>query len=336
MSTVIPKFRLSGFVIGLLIVAALLVIFSFCAPYIFTGTSSERLNFKNTGPIGDTIGGLMGPFINLSAVIVTGLAFYMQFKANELQVSIFSSQLEVAKSQFAEEQADAKKQIKRQQFESQFFEMLRLHKENVTEMGVVSILDGGKGEGREAFRIMKEELTYLLVNAGFGTDLTSAEFNAAYDIFFNGYNVEYSRHLSTPSVNLITGQNLVGPGPTVSFLDFMGHSGLLAHYYRHLFMMVKFVTESEVVDDYEEKLKYLKILRAQLSNSEQVLIFYNWVGKYGKKWENDENQFFTEYRMIHNLIKDDLVTYKYVGDQLTFLENKPVKLRKLALFEYQE
>lgn len=69
----------------LLVLALGLILFSFFAPSIFTKHSS----FAETGQIGDTIGGLMNPFIAIAGVIVTGLAFYMQYLANKIQVENF-------------------------------------------------------------------------------------------------------------------------------------------------------------------------------------------------------------------------------------------------------
>lgn len=74
----------------LIYISIFAVAFSFVAPYLFTlSTGVLRLQFDQTGPIGDTIGGLMNPFIALSGVCVTFLAFYMQFKANNIQVRNF-------------------------------------------------------------------------------------------------------------------------------------------------------------------------------------------------------------------------------------------------------
>src|SRR5579863_1029574 len=81
---------------------------------------SKRLDFTNTGQIGDTIGGLTSPFIGLSAVLVTGLAFYMQYRANKLQVSIFKAELEETREQFSREQESQKEQLRLEQFEGQF------------------------------------------------------------------------------------------------------------------------------------------------------------------------------------------------------------------------
>ena len=67
-------------------------------------------------------------------------------------------------------------------------------------------------------------------------------------------------------------------------------------------MMVKNVVEQdEEYLSYIEKRQYLKILRTQLSNNEQILLFYNWYSDIGSDWENDNNKFFTDFRMIHNI-----------------------------------
>ena len=86
---------------------------------------------------------------------------------------------------------------------------------------------------------------------------------------------------------------------------FSGHYDELNRYYRHLYQTVKIVAnyDSKIIS-YDEKRKFLRMLRAQLTSDEQLLLFYNWVSgpMYGEDWEKqNENHFFTEYRMIHNL-----------------------------------
>ena len=66
-------------------IALLLVVFGCLAPWLFTGTGCERLDFTDTGQIGDTIGGAMGPFIAMAGVFLTFVAFLMQVRANEIQ-----------------------------------------------------------------------------------------------------------------------------------------------------------------------------------------------------------------------------------------------------------
>ena len=91
----------------------------------------------------------------------------------------------------------------------------------------------------------------------------------------------------------------------IDYPIFKGYSSQLGHYYRHLYQTVKFVvSQPENKVSYEEKRSYLRILRAQLSNIEQALLFYNWYSDFGKQWENTSNKFFTDYRIIHNLYND--------------------------------
>lgn len=80
----------------LLLVAFLLVVFAFFAPSFLTRYCSE---YENCGQIGDTIGGLMNPFISIAAVIVTGLAFYAQYEANQkIETQIKNEKIEKIES----------------------------------------------------------------------------------------------------------------------------------------------------------------------------------------------------------------------------------------------
>ena len=66
-------------------ISLLLVIGGCFAPWLFTGEGCDRLDFTKTGHIGDTIGGVMGPFIAMAGVFLTFVAFLMQVRANEIQ-----------------------------------------------------------------------------------------------------------------------------------------------------------------------------------------------------------------------------------------------------------
>ena len=118
-----------------------------------------------------------------------------------------------------------------------------------------------------------------------------------------------------------------------NYKPFSGHSSRLGHYFRHLYLTVKSIANSTIVTDYDEKMKYLRILRAQLSNHEQILLFYNWLSEYGSDWENKKHSFFTEYCMIHNLWYDSLFDDPFVSDKVNYLRTKEVTLRKGKMFE---
>lgn len=69
-----------------IILSALLIVFGCFAPSLLTGDSQcEMFDFSETGQIGDTIGGTMGPFVAIAGVLMTFIAFLMQVRANEIQ-----------------------------------------------------------------------------------------------------------------------------------------------------------------------------------------------------------------------------------------------------------
>ncbi|MBL7806591.1 MAG: hypothetical protein JNN28_02185 [Saprospiraceae bacterium] len=73
----------------------------------------------NSGTIGDTIGGTMGPFVAIIASALTFLAFWIQFKANEQQKADMGEQ----KEQYAAERA-----------ETRFLEMVKICRDNINEL----------------------------------------------------------------------------------------------------------------------------------------------------------------------------------------------------------
>ncbi|WP_188626351.1 hypothetical protein [Pedobacter quisquiliarum] len=150
----------------LLLAAVMLILLSLLAPFLLTrSAASDGFDFSKTGPIGDTISGLMNPFIAMSGVIVTGLAFYIQYKANKQQREFFEKEQKSNKILLQDQIYNQNRQNQIQQFESQFYEMLKLHRENITEMKINGYdfeeVDNGlkrrekDTEGRKLFVVME-------------------------------------------------------------------------------------------------------------------------------------------------------------------------------------
>ena len=59
-------------------------------------------------------------------------------------------------------------------------------------------------------------------------------------------------------------------------------NGILDHYFRHLYRIIKFVDESRCLTNVE-KYNYLCLLRAQLSKDELLMLFYNGLSDYGNE-----------------------------------------------------
>ena len=68
--------------IGWYVLTGVIILFALFAPFLFTRPGV--IDFSETGQIGDTIAGTMGPFIAIAGVVVTFLAFLMQKKANDI------------------------------------------------------------------------------------------------------------------------------------------------------------------------------------------------------------------------------------------------------------
>ncbi|CAM1366269.1 putative phage abortive infection protein [Tenacibaculum xiamenense] len=297
------------------------------------------------------------PCIMVIGALLTLLAFWTQIDANE----------------------KIQKQFEFQQFESQFFEMLRLHKENITEMKITGYgrllsykFDDFKEmnlksfkkaketdltqyvryiENRKVFYNMNVELiacvkliTEKFLDLKNENKLSSKEkeevLKLSYRIFFFGSKSDlikgneiisddevqkiksHLNHIQDKHRKSFGDKNSFGKNNTtiyIKYKPFTGHENRLGHYYRHLYATVKYVIEKEKegLFDYKKSREYLKLLRSQMSNDEQILLYYNFLFGFGYNWDSskstisptdnkntskgEKNQFLTKYRMLHNL-----------------------------------
>lgn len=99
------------------------------------------------------------------------------------------------------------------------------------------------------------------------------------------------------------------PELKVSNQLYEGHSDFLGHYFRHLFQMVKYVSSlNDSLFDEETKSGYVKMLRSQMSDYEQILLYYNSLTEQGDAWNKTHGSRFPQdagyisrFRMIKNL-----------------------------------
>jgi len=138
-----------------------------------------------------------------------------------------------------------------------------------------------------------------------GPDLWSADIEFVKKIRPNIYS-PYIRLSDTPKRNLGYRWKLSVPSDDpnqffildISYKTFGGRTSRLGHDYRHLFQTAKFIASQ---DDAElpNKYEYIKTLRAQLSNHEQLLLYYNSLSDFGTPWLT--NGYFTNDLMVKNL-----------------------------------
>lgn len=272
-----------------------------------------KIDYSKLGPYGDLIGGIMNPVVAFIGIIAASLAFYAQYRAN----------------------SQVQKQFKIQQFESQFYEMLRIHNSNVQEMDIAN-----KIKGRKCFMRMFYEFEFIYLSLfniydtgkdSFNWNYTKEELSDfAYKVFFFGIGsisnrvilrlIDETHHpiIVLLIKNLEDIQNNYNPDTEDSnevatpfedqstiftfemfYFPFDGHSTRLGHYYRHLFQTVSYIVNTDVITKRLEKYKYLKLVRAQLSNHEQLLLYYNGISSFGNEWIITD--YFTTHRMIKNI-----------------------------------
>lgn len=363
----LKNIKKNNIVWGGVITASILILFSFFAPFLFSLIGKIIFSDK-TGYIGDTIGGLMNPFIAIAGVIITGLAFYMQYLSNK----------------------QVKKQFKEQQIESQAFEMIKLNRKSIDELII-------KGRERIVYNKMSEDIKYsqyydynevtITKNKAIEEIIKEFEilleifkkcndnlldqivFNKTYKVFFNGidelsdqinknnsnntkqhfinedilkYIEKVRKHLIYPNDIMWDNSDLTDDLKTKVFnlksTFELKHGNFLSSYFRNLFHTVKYITTQNI--SYNNKMNLMRMLRAQMSNQEQALLFYNWLANdFGGKWEEDKNEgnnFFTEYCLIHNLWYNKLFCDNFIETKIQYLKEKKVNFRKGKMFEIDE
>ncbi|MEZ9187629.1 putative phage abortive infection protein, partial [Vibrio splendidus] len=98
-----------------------------------------------------------------------------------------------------------------------------------------------------------------------------------------------------------------------SFWDDNGHE--LAHYFRFLYNIFKFIDESNI----ENKKFYSRLVRAQLSDQELILIYYNSFGPYGKKFQH----YIETFQLMDNLQKSYVIHESHmtlISDKVKFCD----------------
>lgn len=196
-------------------------------------------------------------------------------------------------------------------FKTTFFELIKFHRENVQHLEIENY------RGVSAFGYLLDDLRTVLkivkdVAIARGIDLADHDtrrdwINLAYITFFFGDSSNIGRK-SSLEINLVTEEILkeistaiqqhrmkpgVGYGPPFC----PGCQSAVAHYFRHLYYTVLYLDKGPLPVD--EKMNLAGILRNQLTNEEQALLFYNTISSVGRKWE--ELKLVEKYQLIKNL-----------------------------------
>ncbi|NOU20065.1 MAG: hypothetical protein HOO91_21115 [Bacteroidales bacterium] len=253
-----------------------------------------------TGQVGDFIGGTIGTILAFISVLFLFITLRNQRISNS-----------------------------KERFENNFFELLKLYRDNVAEIEIPKALLKNKNypkldklKGRSAFDEIHNLMlvVYLLckdyckekqIDINVETELP----NIAYLIVFFGTDDILNKNMISKATLKITDkhpnlikeliENLEQKSKASDDKRMYVISGIheqFGHYFRHLYQTVNYVDDNKLLT-FKEKYFYVKMLRSQMGDYEQSIFFFNSLSDLGKKWELGEHskKLISKYKIIKNL-----------------------------------
>lgn len=236
----------------------------------------KKNNTENTMPIATIL-------MSLAATVT----FLYTIEKNKESKEQFEQERNEVKAQFEEQQ----KFFQKQQFESTFFNMLKLQQEITNE------LEFRDRKGRILFFKMFEDMQVFVNKEEFIDLMGNRTDSLVYDSI----------------------RSLINELGVKGYKN-INHLPIYDHYFRHLYRIMTFIDESTFLDKdskyIDERYRYASILRATLSPYELVFLFYN-----GLVYENFK-ALIEKYSLLNNLRRDLTANNIYVEETLTKREDK--------------
>jgi len=228
---------------------------------------------------------------------------------------------------------EQRKQNERENFDSRFFEMVGIHRQNISELSIGTEITGRRvfvsliREFRDTIKIVSEtcaevapdyplasrrDLAYLAFYYGVGPNSTRILKDDTdhhplvlvdavvkkLESIQRSYRT-YSKQIadrSTPKIEIQMWIAERAKLTRVSYCPFDGHQSRLGHYFRHLFEVVKYIDRQAPKGTAYE---YGSIIRAQLTNHEQAILCLNGLATIGAPWIT--RGYFDKYLLIRNI-----------------------------------
>ena len=207
------------------------------------------------------------------------------------------------------------KDNKKRTIVEQYYQMLDVQQKVIDEINVSQVRKAKQGEGinvssgRKAFVEFKIQMKYLVkaikeVVERNGFKLSDVDIaDIAYAVFFYGssktwkpFMMEYLKDY--PNTERLVDAIITKLDNEKKYILHRPNQNYLSVYFRNMYNAIKLIDNSSFFND-EEKMNYVKILRAQLSNAELYILFFNIISRFGKKWV--DNNYVTKYQLIQNL-----------------------------------
>ncbi|MDC6111323.1 putative phage abortive infection protein [Serratia rubidaea] len=217
--------------------------------------------------------------------------------------SFFSAAAFIGVAYSAKLQAESLRQLKddsksnnlmmvRQQVEGTFFQMLNLLQSLISDMDI-----HGRGENRASFERRGRDVFLYFYKKFEGGDVTRHCF-----------------YVGDPELNKVDEVRLRKHIGRLFDNFYKDRQQDLAHYFRVLYNTYKFIDTSNISES--DKKTLASILRAQLSNYELLMLFYNCFGSHGDKFID----IAVKYQIFDNLPMDKLIInqHKLIIDKKAF------------------
>jgi hypothetical protein len=195
----------------------------------------------------------LGSFLQGTTGVLWGLAgltlVYVAFLGQQLQILHQKEDLRLTREAFKQQQVEMELQteeFENQRFDTTFFALLGAHQDLVKS----SEIDTGRGPkaGAEAFGMLLNRIS-------------------------ERYREERARDTRTPSLDI---------AKRVYLEEFRNYEGMLGPYFHSLYHILKFVDDRQLpVDRADERRRYTNFLRARLSFSELIILFYGGLSEQG-------------------------------------------------------
>jgi hypothetical protein len=189
------------------------------------------------GTFGDMFGAVNALFSGLAfaGLIITLIMQHEELKLQRQELKQTNEELEGQKKEFEEQN----KTLKVQRFENTLFNMLSQQQEITNNLNI----SGNEITGRNVFRYFYKEASFQAKDA-------------------------YVSFTTMGIVGLIRGTNNIHSYSSTHGIE------LFDHYFRHLYRIFKYINDSKLID-VNDKYEYASIVRAQLSEYELLMLFYN-------------------------------------------------------------
>lgn len=243
---------------------------------------SDSITASGSGLFGDFVGGYIGTMVALLSVLLFYRALGLQREGSA-----------------------------QEHFEARFFEMVKMHRDNVSALALGRDDAGSKifvllvREFREAWKVVEQVaasrslrptrsdlllISYNVLLYGVGPNSTRMLRNS-----LKKFDSEFARDLEASLENPETRKS-VKSSRHFRFKPFGGHLSRLGHYYRHLFQAVDYAHKHAPAGT---SYGYVKLLRAQLTTHEQAMLLLNSLTPIGQRWWFDN--YIQQYKLVKNI-----------------------------------